>query len=218
MTGSAVSAWNGGSERPGAQALKLLAAPLNCSILHALRDGPGQQADLRRQIGHPAHTTLRAQLRGLCDAGTIEKRRRNRFPGTLEYELTGAGWELLPVAEALETWLGKSPDGPQELGNRTARAAVKALAEAWKATILPRLADRALTLTELDREIAMLSYPSVERRLAAMRLVGLIEAREREDRGTPYALTEWGREGIEPIAAAARWERSRSFMPSAQMN
>lgn len=193
--------------RSGAQALLMLAAPLNVSILRALQGGSKQQIELRRASGLPAQTTLRAQLKRLVKVGAIEKHRRNRFPGVLEYELTKCGGELLAVATVLEQWLGRSPEGALALGDSAAKAAIKALAEGWSTTMLRSLAARPLSLTELDRVIPSLSYPSLERRLSAMRLAGLIEARRSNGRGTPYQVTVWLRESVAPLVAATRWER-----------
>jgi DNA-binding HxlR family transcriptional regulator len=198
---------SGNGARSGAQTLVLLVAPLNALILRALAAGPKQQTELRRETGSPAQTTLRAQLKKLVEIGAIDKQRRNRFPGVLEYELTGSGRGLLVVAHALDRWLGQAPEAPLRLGSGAAKAAIKALAEGWSTTMLRALAAGPLSLTELDRVIGALSYPSLERRLAALRLTGQVEARASNGRGTPYGLTDWAREGVGPLAAAARWER-----------
>jgi DNA-binding HxlR family transcriptional regulator len=193
--------------RSGAQVLLLLAAPLNLLILRSLEDGTKPQAELLRATGGAAQTTLRAQLRKMVEIGAIEKHRRNRFPGMLEYKLTGSGRDLLFVAEILARWLEQAPANPLVPGSDAAKAAVKALAESWSTTMLRVLAAGPRSLTELDRVIGGLSYPSLERRLARMRLTGQIEARPGSGRGTPYAVTGWLRQGISPLAAAARWER-----------
>ncbi len=205
MTANTVNGGGNGA-RSGAQTLVLLGTPLNVFLLEALADGPRQQSQLRRACGSPAQTTLRAQLKRLAEIGAIEQRRRNRFPGVLEYELTSSGHELIAVQEVVRRWLAHSPGGELTLGSGAAKAAVRALAEAWSTTMLRALAAGPLSLTELDGVISALSYPSLERRLAAMRLAGLIEARPGNSRGTPYAITDWQRLGMGPIAAAARWE------------
>ncbi|MGC1853259.1 MAG: winged helix-turn-helix transcriptional regulator [Solirubrobacterales bacterium] len=205
MPGNTVNG-SGSRARSGAQTLVLLAAPLNVDILRSLADGPKQQAELRRATGS-AQTTLRAQLRRLVEIGVIDKNRRNRFPGALEYELTDMGKDLIFVATVLERWLDATPDGSLPIGSNAAKAAIKALTEAWSTTMLRALAAGPLSLTELDRVIGSLSYPSLERRLAAMRLAGQIEARPGDGRGTPYGVTEWLRQGVGPLAAATRWER-----------
>lgn len=207
MTGDAVNGRNGCGARAGARTLSLLAAPLNAQALRALGEEPKKQVDLRRETGQPAQSTLRAQLKKLGEAGLIEKRRRNHFPGVLEYELSEAGRGLLPVIGGLERWLAAAPGGELELGAPAARAAVKALTDGWSTTMLRALAARPLTLTELDGVISSLNYPSLERRLSAMRLAGLIEVRRGEGRGTPYEIAPWCRAGIAPLVLATRWER-----------
>ncbi len=206
MTASGANG-NGSPARSGTRALGLLAKPLNGSILHILAKDPTRLIDLRRECGAPAQTTLRAHLRELEALGTIGKQRRNRFPGALEYELEPPGTELLLVLKVLERWLEEAPEGPLEFGTRGAKAATKALLEGWSSSMLRALAARPLSLTELDSVISALNYPSLERRLAAMRLSGQVVACEAEGSGTPYRVTEWLRRGIAPLTAAARWER-----------
>lgn len=185
----------------------MLAAPLNALILQALVEGPKQQAELRRLAGSPPQTTLRAQLKKLVEVGAVDKQRRNRFPGVLDYELTEVGQDLVFVVAVLQRWLDTAPDGPLPLGGNAAKAATKALAEGWSTTMLRALAAGPLSLTELDRVIASLSYPSLERRLGALRLAGQLEACSSNGRGTPYAVTDWLRQGVAPLGAAARWEQ-----------
>lgn len=201
--------------RSGAQTLVLLATHLNSLVLRALSDGPRQLVDLRREAGHPPQTTLRTQLKRLVDAGVIEKRRRNRFPGVLGYELTDAGRDLLPVIEALERWLTRAPGGPLALGESAAKAAVKALADGWSTAMLRALAAKPLTLTELDGLISSINYPSLERRLSAMRLASIVEPREGNGRGTPHGVTKWARRGIAPLIAAMLWERCHAAAETA---
>lgn len=193
--------------RSGTRALGLLARPLNGAILHRLAEGPTRLIDLRRDCGSPAQTTLRAHLKELEALAVVAKQRRNRFPGTLDYELEPPGRELLSVLQALEHWLERAPDQPLAFGTPEAKAATKALIEGWSSTMLRALAAGPLSLTELDGVINGLNYPSLERRLAAMRLAGQVEARRGKGNGTPYSVTDWLRQGIAPLAAAARWER-----------
>lgn len=188
----------------------LLAAPLNSVIIRSLAAGPRQLMDLQREAGLPAQTTLRAQLKRLVEAGAVGKSRRTCFPGVLEYKLTESGEDLLVVITVLERWLDRSGAGPLELGGRPAKAAIKALVEGWSTTMLRALAGTDLSLTELDRLIGSLSYPSLERRLAAMRLAGLVEACFPEGRATPYSVTAWTREGMAPLFSAGRWEQQHA--------
>ena len=206
MAGNSVNGGGNGA-RSGAQALTLLAAPLNGRLLGVLAAGPRLQADLRTEVGMPAQSTLRTQLKRLDGAGAVERRRRNGFPGAVECELTAAGHDLLYVLTVLQRWLSRAPQGPLAVDSNEAKTAVTALVEGWSTSMLRALAVSPLSLTELNRVIGCLSYPALERRLAAMRLVGLVKATPGGGRGTPYMATEWLRQGVAPLTAACWWER-----------
>jgi DNA-binding HxlR family transcriptional regulator len=194
--------------RAGARALLLLATPINGTILTALAEGPRPMSELRRACSSPAQTTLRAHLKEMEDVGAVVRNRRNRFPGVIECELTGVGRELIFVAETIEHWLRLAPGGPLDFGGGQAKAAIKALVDGWSSKMLRLLAARPLSLTELDGIIESVSYPTLQRRLAAMRMADLLEACPGQGQGTnPYRITPWLRRGIAPLAAAAAWER-----------
>lgn len=192
--------------RAGGQTLTLLGNPRNFLILKSLAEGTKGQRDLRRDAGFPAQSTLRGHLEALEKAGVVEKRRRNSFPGTLEYDLTEPGQELLGVATSLGSWLAAAPRRPIELGSDAAKAAIKGLVEGWSAAVLTTLAAGPLSLTELDKRIATVSYPTLERCLDTMRLAEQLEVGARSPKGTPYAVTDWLRRGLGPLALGARWE------------
>lgn len=196
--------------RAGTHALGLLAVPLNSLIVRTLSKGPRQRAQIRREIGSPAQSTLRSHLQGLEATGVIAKRAQDNFPGALEFELLEAGHDLQPVATVLERWLTGAPEGALELGSEPARAATRALVEGWSTTMLRTLAMKPLALTELARLIPAVSYPSLERRLDTMRMVGQLKTLPSDGRGTPHAVTAWLRGGVAPLTASARWERTHS--------
>lgn len=193
--------------RAGAQALLLLAAPLNFHVLEKLVDGPKSLLDLRRSVGSPPQSTMRLYSRTLIAKGVVERRRRAEFPSSAEYLITDAGRSLLEVAAIVQSWLQMAPEEPILLGSPASKNVLKALVEAWSTNIIRAVAARPLSLTELNRLIPRVSYPSLERRLAAMRLAGLVAAHPGESRGTPYAATEQLRRAVVPIIAAAGWER-----------
>jgi DNA-binding HxlR family transcriptional regulator len=124
-----------------------------------------------------------------------------------EYELTAAGRELLQVAEIVERWLAESPNASRPLGGEGAKAAIGALVEGWSASLLRALAAKPLSIADLDSLIKGFNYPSLERRIAAMRLVGQVEAIPLHGRETPYGVTGWLRRGAAPLLAALHWER-----------
>lgn len=193
--------------RAGAYALSLLSVPLNVEVLRALEEEPKPLIDLRRAVGSPPQTTMRGQLRTLTEIGVLARSQEAGFPGSVGYQLGRPGRELLAVAGVVEAWLGNAPDGPIALGTLAAKSSIKAMVDGWSSTIVRALAARPLSLTDLNRLISSLNYPSIERRLAALRLAGQIEASPGSGRGTPYAVTPWLRRAIAPIVAASSWER-----------
>lgn len=193
--------------RTGAYALTLLSAPINMHALSALAEGPRTLVDLRRVAGSPPPTTLRGHLRRLTEIGVVQRRGTERPHTNVEFALAESGRELLGVAATLGAWLAEAPEGALVLGNANAKGAVKALAEGWSTGMIRALASKPLTLTELDRLITEVSYPSLERRLEAMRMVGQIEPVPSKGRGTPYVVTDWLRRAIAPIIAAVHWEQ-----------
>ncbi len=193
--------------RAGERVLTLLATPLNFMVLRALAERPMRLAELRQATGLPAQTTLRGHLASLSEIGVLTKRPTSQMPYAVENELTDLGRDLIGVAEQLELWLSQSPKGPISLETGAAKGVIKAFVDGWGSTMMGDLASRPMSLTELDRRIADLSYPALERRLSSMRLAGLIESRPGAQPGTPYTVTEWARRGVVPLAAATRCER-----------
>ncbi len=193
--------------RSGERTLALLSTPLNVSILRALSERPMRLAELRQATGLPAQTTLRGHLGMLGEMGALEKRPTQRMPYAIENGLTPMGEELVGVAGSLGAWLERAPAHPIFLDSGAAKGIVKAFVDGWGSRLVSTLAARPMSLTELDREITEFSYPALERRLSSMRMAGLIVAQPGNGSGTPYALTEWARRGVRPLAAAARCER-----------
>lgn len=193
--------------RSGAKALELLATPLNIQILRGLEAGPRTVGELRGEIGSPPQSTMRIYLRTLQEMKAVDLSRKEGFQASVEYSLTEAGRGLLDVAEALQTWLSASPRGPIELGTPAARNAIRALVDGWSSNIVRALAARALPLTEISRMIPKISYPALERRLTAMRSVGLVEPFKEDGRTTPYRPTDWLRRAVAVLTTASEWER-----------
>jgi len=187
--------------------LSLLAGPLCVPILRAHLDGPLRLPDLRERIGGAAQTTLRGQVGTLRGIGALERQVRRGMPYTVENELTDTGHGVLEVAEVVEAWLARAPQGPIALGSEPAKGALRALVGGWGSTILRALAARPLSLTELNGVIPDVSYPSLERRLSAMRAARQVEPLSGQGGSRPYAVTEWTRRAVGPLAAAGRCER-----------
>jgi DNA-binding HxlR family transcriptional regulator len=150
---------------------------------------------------------MRVYLRQLVELGVLERRQQNDFPGSVDYALTRAGEELLNVGDVLRRWLSMAPHGPISLGSPAAKSATKALVDGWNAQIVRALAARPIALTQLSRVITSLNYPTLERRVGAMRVVGLVQAcANRRGRAVPYEVSEWLRSAVAPLAAAINWE------------
>jgi len=192
--------------RAGGTVLSLLSSPLSVPILRAHLDGPLRLPDLRERIGGAAQSTLRGQVGNLRAVGALERHVLGGMPYTVENELTEIGRGVLTVAETVEAWLSGAPQGPIALGSEPAKVAIRALVSGWSSTILRALAARPLSLTELDGLIPDLSYPSLERRLSAMRAARQVEALPGQGGSRPYAVTGWTRRAVGPLAAASRCE------------
>lgn len=194
--------------RSGGTVLSLIAGPLSVPILRAHLDGPLRLPDLRERIGGAAQTTLRGQIGNLRSIGALERRALGGMPYAVENELTDAGRAVLVVADLVEAWLTRAPQGAIALGSEPAKGAIRALIGGWGSAMLRALAARPLSLTELSSVIGDHSYPALERRLSAMRAARLVEpcSGERGGGGKPYAVTEWTRLAVGPLVAAGRCE------------
>ncbi|MGN6256683.1 MAG: winged helix-turn-helix transcriptional regulator [Solirubrobacterales bacterium] len=181
---------------------------MNVQVLQALDGDPTPLPDLRRAAGHPPVTTMRSYLRRLTELDVIQRRREDDFPGSVSYTITKPGRKLTAVAEVLERWLQFAPGEPIALGSAASKSVVKTLVDGYSENVVRALAARPLALTELSRFIPQVSYPTLERRLTAMRQVGLIEpSPERNGRVTRYQATRWLRQAVAPMTAAVGWER-----------
>lgn len=192
--------------RTGCTVLALLARPLCAPVLRAYLDGPLTISGLSERIGGVSRARLRREVVGLRNVDALERHVLERMPYTVENELTDAGRGILAVAESVEAWLSRAPHGPIALGGEPARGAIRALVGGWESTILRALAAGPLSLTELDSAIPDISYPSIERRLSAMRAARQIEVLT-GDGAKPYAVTKWTRQAVGSLLAAGRCER-----------
>jgi DNA-binding HxlR family transcriptional regulator len=129
------------------------------------------------------------------------------MPYTVENELTDVGRGILAVAEVVEAWLARAPQGPIVFGSEPAKGAIRSLVGGWSSTVLRALAAHPLSLTELSGAIPELSYPSLERRLSAMRASRQVEVLLSESgKSRPYSVTDWTRQAVGPLVAAGRCE------------
>ncbi len=191
----------------GGTVLSLIAGPLSVPILRAHLEGPLRLPDLSERIGGAGQTALRGQVGNLRGIGALERHVRGGMPYTVENELTDVGLGILEVADIAEVWLTRAPQGPIALGSEPAKDGIRALVGGWESTMLRALAARPLSLTELSSVIGDFSYPSLERRLSAMRAARQVEPMPSDGgRVKPFGVTEWTRQAVAPLIAAGRCE------------
>ena len=116
---------------------------------------------------------------------------------------TSKGELFLAVGLVLERWLHNCPDGPRRIGPEGADP-LAALVCCWSATVTHALASEPLTLPELAGTVP-LDDGTAEEHLDALLRNGLAKAEDGVGE-TRYVPTTWLREGIAPLAAAARAE------------
>ena len=131
---------------------------------------------------------MRLYLRALSEIGVVECP-RSEFPTSVDFEITTAGRAaLLGVGKA-----SKPGFRPHRRGRRTGYHRSQKLDQSPRRGLVhPRrrpLAARPLSLTELDSLIPRISYPSLERRLAAMRECDLVKVQRGAGRLRPYEVT-----------------------------
>jgi DNA-binding HxlR family transcriptional regulator len=190
--------------RAGSRALSIFTNVLSVRILHAHAAGSLRPGELEEALGWASQSSLRAAVHKLCDRGALVRIESEKGPPLTE--LTAAGRELLPVADALAHWLQGAPDGPIPLDDVAAHGVLRTLTAAWDATVVAALAVQPYTLIELSISIADLNYPALKRRFNKLRSTHLIAPVRTENTGA-YAASEWLRRAAAPLAVASYWER-----------
>lgn len=86
-----------------ARALDLIGEKWALLAIREISFGNRRFNEIARNTGAP-RDRLAARLRGLVDAGILERREYQQAPPRAEYRLTAAGRDLVPVLRALLTW------------------------------------------------------------------------------------------------------------------
>ncbi len=105
--------------------------------------------------------------------------------GREEYALTGFGRELVSVVDVIEAWLAKAPQGAISVLSDAGSEKISALDAGYKSGFMSG---------------------SVEQPPPQLLDAGIAEELTGEDGSRRYELTDWGRQGIGVILAAARAE------------
>jgi DNA-binding HxlR family transcriptional regulator len=91
---------------PVAASLELVGERWALLIIRELAMGNGRFAGIVAGTGAP-RDRIAARLKALADAGVIHRTAYQNTPPRFDYALTEAGWDLLPVLNALMAWGAK---------------------------------------------------------------------------------------------------------------
>jgi hypothetical protein len=197
--------------RAGALTLFYLCSPLDREMLLALFAEATTGA--RVTDGSIALPSEKAQIDSVfADRYLIEPADPNLDPDDVDahtpMQPTPAGREVPFVATTLQRWLRRCPSGPMLLDDDAA-GAVLPLITGWGSAVTHTLAGGPLSTAEACEALQVLPLDLVEALIEGLEEAGQVEALPATgDDGDPcYAVTDWLRMGIAPLAAAARMEQ-----------
>jgi hypothetical protein len=121
-----------------------------------------------------------------------------------KFQATEAGAEFLFVSTVITGWLRQRPAGPIDLDEAAAQP-MHALIAGWASGTLHELVAEPLTVAEASERLPTLAPEAVRARIEAMAIEGLVEEMT-DGNDLLYAVTDWGRLAVAPIAAGARME------------
>lgn len=204
------AAEGGFKARAGALTLMYLASPMDRGTLLTLLAEATTGVQVIGELEFPDLDDPDTILAIFNDAYLLEPADPDHPPGApigpdTMLQPTPAGREVPFVGMVLQHWLDRCPDGPVELGP-DAGPVLAPLLTGWCSMVTHTLAAKPLTALETHDEIQVLDLDSVEARIESMEEAGQVEALPRPDGEPRYAVTEWLRMGIAPLAAAARME------------
>jgi hypothetical protein len=196
--------------RAGALTLMYLASPMDRGTLLTLLAEATTGAHVLDELELPDLDDPDTILAIFSDTYLLEPADPDHPPGTpigpdTMMKPTPAGREVPFVGVILQRWLDSCPDGPVELGSE-AGPVLAPLLTGWCSMVTHALAAKPLTCAETHEAIQILDLDAVEARIESMDEAGLVEALPGPDGEPRYAVTEWLRTGIAPLAVAARME------------
>jgi hypothetical protein len=196
--------------RAGALTLLYLASPMDRSVLLTLLAEATTGARVLDELEAPDPDDPAAIAAIFSDAYLVEPADPDHPPGApigpdTMLQPTPAGREVPFVGVVLQRWLDSCPEGPVELGP-DAGPVLAPLLTGWCSMVTHALAAEPLTAAETQEAIQVLDLDTVEARIELMEEAGQVEALPSPDGEPRYAVTEWLRLGIAPLAAAARME------------
>jgi DNA-binding HxlR family transcriptional regulator len=98
---------------------KVLAGKWKVAIVWHLSFGTRRFAEIRDLLPGVSEKVLTAQLRRLEEDGVLCRQVTPSVPPRVDYELTAAGWELIPIMQSMCDWgskhLGIVPTLPRKV-------------------------------------------------------------------------------------------------------
>ena len=73
-------------------------------IIRDLLDGTKRFGELKRSVGNVSQKVLTANLRSMEDSGLLTRKVYAEVPPRVEYTLTGTGYSLKPILDAMVAW------------------------------------------------------------------------------------------------------------------
>jgi len=92
------------SRCPIEEVMQVLSGRWPTLIVYYLKDGTRRFSELRRDNPTISHKMLTFELRKLESAGIVTRREHAGYPSKVEYWLSPAGEELMPLLDALGDW------------------------------------------------------------------------------------------------------------------
>ncbi|QNA84896.1 helix-turn-helix transcriptional regulator [Sphingomonas sp. So64.6b] len=92
------------SRCPIAGAMQVLSGRWPTLLLYYLKEGTKRFSDLQRDNPTVSHRILSLELRKLEAAGIVRRTEREGYPLHVDYALTEAGWQLVPLIDAIGAW------------------------------------------------------------------------------------------------------------------
>jgi DNA-binding HxlR family transcriptional regulator len=89
---------------PIEETMRVLSGRWPTLLIYYLKDGTKRFSDLRRDNPTVSHRILTLELRKLEEAGIVRRKDHAGYPRRVDYELTPAGLQLLPLVDALGDW------------------------------------------------------------------------------------------------------------------
>lgn len=92
------------SRCPIEECMRVLSGRWPTLLLYYLKERPKRFSDLQRDNPTVSHRMLSLELRKLEEAGIVRRTAYEGYPLRVEYALTPAGEQLVPLIDALGDW------------------------------------------------------------------------------------------------------------------